>query len=85
MSKHAGEDDAAPGRIARLIRIFAIPIAMIWLGLAASSNALIPQLEEVGRIHNVAQSPKDAPSVIASQRVGKVFGEYRVRQSRSPS
>lgn len=77
MSKHAGEDDGAPGRIPRLIRIFAIPIAIFWLGLAASSNALIPQLEEVGRIHNVAQSPKDAPSVIASQRVGKVFGEYQ--------
>ncbi len=77
MSKHAGEDDGAAGRIPRLIRIFAIPIAIFWLGLAASSNALIPQLEEVGRIHNVAQSPKDAPSVIASQRVGKVFGEYQ--------
>lgn len=63
-------------RIPRLIRRLAIPIAIFWLALAASSNALIPPLEEVGRIHNVAQSAKDSPSLIASKRVGTVFGEY---------
>jgi RND superfamily putative drug exporter len=63
-------------RIPRLIRSLSIPIAIIWLVLAASSNALIPPLEEVGRVHNVAQSSKDAPSLIASKRVGQVFGEY---------
>jgi RND superfamily putative drug exporter len=63
-------------RIPALIRKLAIPIAIFWLALAASSNALVPPLEDVGRIHNVAQSPKDATAVIASQRVGKVFGEY---------
>ncbi|MGD9619312.1 MAG: RND family transporter [Mycolicibacterium sp.] len=62
--------------IPRLIRRLCIPIAIIWLALAASSNALIPPLEEVGRVHNVAQSAKDAPSLIASKRVGQVFGEY---------
>ena len=65
-----------PPRIPQLIRRLAIPIAILWLALAASSNALIPQLEEVGRVHNVAQSSKDAPSLIASKRVGAVFGEY---------
>ncbi|MGI9124058.1 MAG: MMPL family transporter, partial [Mycobacterium sp.] len=63
-------------RIPRLIRVLSIPIAIIWLVLAASSNALIPPLEEIGRIHNVAQSSKDSPSLIASKRVGTVFGEY---------
>jgi RND superfamily putative drug exporter len=66
----------AKPRIPRLIRTLCIPIAIIWLALAASSNALIPPLEEVGRIHNVAQSAKDAPSLIAAKRVGQVFGEY---------
>jgi RND superfamily putative drug exporter len=66
----------ATPRIPRLIRTLCIPIAIIWLALAASSNALIPPLEEVGRIHNVAQSAKDAPSMIAAKRVGQVFGEY---------
>ncbi|MEJ6537440.1 MAG: MMPL family transporter [Mycobacterium sp.] len=66
----------ATPRIPRLIRKLCIPIAIIWLALAASSNALIPPLEEVGRVHNVAQSAKDAPSLIAAKRVGTVFGEY---------
>jgi len=72
MSRHTGGEP----RIPNLIRKLAIPIAILWLALAASSNALIPPLEEVGRIHNVAQAAKDAPSSIASKRVGKVFGEY---------
>ncbi len=63
-------------RIPKLVRRLSIPIAIIWLALAASSNALIPPLEEVGRIHNVAQSSKDAPSLIASKKIGTVFGEY---------
>ena len=62
--------------VAAIIRKLCIPIAIFWLALAASTNALVPQLEEVGRVHNVAQSPKDAPSLIATQRTGKVFGEY---------
>ena len=65
-----------PPRIPNLVRKLAIPIAIFWFALAASTNALVPPLEEVGRVHNVAQSPKDASAVIASQRVGKVFGEY---------
>jgi RND superfamily putative drug exporter len=72
MSKH----DGAPGWFPRIVRTLCIPIAIFWLALAASSNALIPPLEEVGRIHNVAQSAKDAPSLIAAKRVGTVFGEY---------
>ena len=63
-------------RFATLVRKLCIPIAIFWLALAASSNALIPPLEEVGRIHNVAQSSKDSPSLIASKRIGQVFGEY---------
>ncbi|MCH9700578.1 MAG: MMPL family transporter [Actinomycetia bacterium] len=72
MSNHDGSTPVIP----RLIRRLSIPIAIIWLALAALSNALIPPLEEVGRVHNVAQSSKDAPSLIASKRVGEVFGEY---------
>ena len=63
-------------RFARWVRRLCIPIAIFWLALAASSNALVPPLEEVGRVHNVAQAAKDAPSSIASKQVGKVFGEY---------
>ncbi len=62
--------------IPRLIRALAIPIAVFWLALAAASNALVPPLEDVGRIHNVAASAPDSPSLIAAKRVGQVFGEY---------
>ncbi len=72
MSRHAG----GKPRIPNLIRTLAIPIAIFWLALAASTNALVPPLEEVGRVHNVAQAAKDAPSSIAAKRVGQVFGEY---------
>ena len=72
MSNH----DGGRPRIPRLIRGLAIPIAIFWLALAASSNALVPPLEEVGRLNNVAQSAKDAPSLIAAKRVGEVFAEY---------
>jgi RND superfamily putative drug exporter len=71
MSSHTGRP-----RIPNLIRKLCIPIAIFWLALAASTNALVPQLEEVGKVHNVAQASKDAPSTIAAKRVGKVFGEY---------
>ena len=63
-------------RFATIVRKLCIPIAIFWLALAALSNALIPPLEEVGRVHNVAQSSQDSPSLIASKRVGTVFGEY---------
>ncbi|MFM8599191.1 MAG: RND family transporter [Mycobacterium sp.] len=62
--------------IARLVRTLSIPIAIFWLALAAASNALVPPLEEVGRIHNVSASSPDSPSLIAAKRVGTVFGEY---------
>jgi len=64
------------GGFARWVRRLAIPIAIFWLALAATSNALIPPLEEVGRVHNVAALSPDSPALIASKRVGQVFGEY---------
>ena len=54
MSRHGG----GTPRIPNLIRKLCIPIAIFWPALAASTNALVPQLEEVGRIHNVAQASR---------------------------
>ena len=58
------------------IRRLAVPILLLWVALAALTNSTVPQLEEVGRLHNVALSSPDAPSLQAMKRIGKVFHEF---------
>jgi RND superfamily putative drug exporter len=60
----------------RFLRTFAVPIVLIWIVLIAILNGTVPQLEEVGKLRAVSMSPNDAPSLIATKRVGHVFGEY---------
>jgi RND superfamily putative drug exporter len=72
MSNH----HASPPFIARTIRRLSLPVVLIWLALAAVSNALVPQLEAVGKAHTVAENSPDAASLQASKRIGKVFGEF---------
>ncbi len=64
------------GSFARMILRFSVPIALFWLALAASTNVFVPQLEKVAQAHNVSLSPRDAPSLQASKRIGKVFHEF---------
>jgi RND superfamily putative drug exporter len=59
-----------------LIRRFSVLIALFWLGLAVVTNVFVPQLETVAQSHNVSLSPQDSPSLQASKRIGKVFGEF---------
>ncbi len=62
--------------IARWIRRLAIPIIVGWVALIVLFNLTVPQLEEVGKMQAVSMSPKDAPSVAAMMRIGKVFDEF---------
>jgi RND superfamily putative drug exporter len=62
--------------LAHTIRRLSVPILLFWLATAAITNSTVPQLEEVGRTHNVAASPPDAPSLLAMKRIGKVFHEF---------
>ena len=62
--------------LARTIRRLSVPILLLWLATAAITNSAAPQLEEVGRAHNVSASPKDAPSLQAMKHIGKVFHEF---------
>jgi putative drug exporter of the RND superfamily len=62
--------------IARTIRRLSVPILLFWLGLAAVTNIVVPQLEAVGEAHAVSMSPDDAPAVQAMKRVGHVFREF---------
>src|ERR1700739_504565 len=58
-----------------IIRRFSVPIVWFWLALAVVTNVFVPQLEKVAQAHNVSLSPRDAPSLQASKRIGKVFHE----------
>jgi RND superfamily putative drug exporter len=63
-------------RVAHTIHRIAVPILLFWVALAALPNILVPQLEEVGRLHNVGLSSPDAPSYKAFKHIGKVFHEF---------
>jgi RND superfamily putative drug exporter len=70
------QDQPPRPAIPRIIRLLALPILVFWVLLAAVSNIAVPQLEEVGRTHNVALTSPDAPSLKAMKHIGHVFGEY---------
>jgi len=67
--------------IPRFLRRFAVLIILAWIGVIAALNTVVPQLEEVGKLRAVSMSPNDAPSMIATKRVGKVFDEYSTSSS----
>ncbi len=62
--------------VAHTIHRLAVPILLFWIALAAVPNILVPQLEEVGRQHNVGLSSREAPSYQAFKHIGKVFHEF---------
>ena len=75
---HAHPEAQRPTRppIARLIRWLALPIILGWLALAAFTNVAVPQIEVVGQAQAVPMAAQDAPSTVAMNRIGKVFGEF---------
>ena len=75
---HAHPEAQRPTRpsIARLIRWLALPIILGWLALAAYTNVAVPQIEVVGQAQAVPMAAQDAPSTIAMNRIGTVFGEF---------
>ncbi|MGO8964926.1 MAG: RND family transporter [Mycobacterium sp.] len=77
MSNHSVRRPA----VAHTIRRLAVPILLFWIALAAIPNILVPQLEEVGRQHNVGLSSPDAPSYQAFKHIGKVFHEFNTDSS----
>jgi putative drug exporter of the RND superfamily len=72
---------AARSRIPRFIRTFAILVILGWIALIALLNVVVPQLEVVGKMRSVSMSPDDAQSVVATKRVGEVFGEFKSNSS----
>ena len=72
MSDHS----ARRPRVPRIIHSIAVPILLFWVALAALPNILVPQLEEVGRLHNVGLSSPEAASYQSFKHIGKVFHEF---------
>ncbi len=58
------------------IRIFAIPIILIWVGVTVLVNVVVPSLEVVGEAHSAPMTPLDAPSMKAMMRLGHNFHEF---------
>ncbi|MGX9671490.1 MMPL/RND family transporter [Mycobacterium sp. HM-7] len=67
--------------IARLIRTFAIPVILFWIGVIIFLGSAVPSLDEVGKMRSVSMSPDQAASVIATKRVGEVFQEFKSNSS----
>ncbi len=69
------------GRVARVFRKLAVPFILGWIAVAVFLNVAVPQLEAVGELRSVSMSPKEAPAVIATEHIGKVFQEYESNSS----
>ncbi|ETW21137.1 RND family transporter [Mycobacterium gastri] len=76
MSAPHVQDNSLVRRVAQTIRWWSVPIVLGWLLIAVLTNVYVPQLEEVGKAHNVGLASPDAPSLKAMKRMGKVFHEY---------
>lgn len=63
-------------RLARTIRVLALPIFVFWVLLAVGVNVFVPQLEKVAEEVSVPLSPSDAPSVTGMKHIGEKFKEY---------
>ncbi|OBK23987.1 RND family transporter [Mycobacterium asiaticum] len=61
--------------IARTIHALAVPIILFWIAVVVLLSVFVPSLEIVGQERSVSLSPKDAPSLIALNRIGHVFKE----------
>jgi putative drug exporter of the RND superfamily len=62
--------------IPHTIRRLSVPILLLWIALAAVTNIAVPQLEDVGKVHNVALNSPDAPALKAIKRIGQAFHEF---------
>ncbi|OBI14265.1 hypothetical protein A5714_13935 [Mycobacterium sp. E2462] len=70
------EGGAPRHAVPRILLRFSVLIAAFWLAVAVLTNVYVPQLEKVAQAHNVSQSPQDAPALLASKRIGKVFNQF---------
>ncbi len=74
-TRHGSNEHPQRSVIAQTIRRLSVPIIIGWLVLIALLSIKVPPLEVIGKERSVSMSPKDAPSMQAMMRMGKVMGE----------
>jgi RND superfamily putative drug exporter len=62
--------------IPHAIRIFAVPIILVWVFITVLVNVVVPRLEVVSEQHSAPMAPVDAPSMQAMMRLGHNFREF---------
>jgi RND superfamily putative drug exporter len=67
--------------VPRLIRTFAIPVILAWIGIIVVVSTVVPSLDEVGKMRSVSMAPDAAPSVIAMKKIGTTFDEFKSNSS----
>ncbi|MFW0788440.1 MMPL family transporter [Gordonia sp. CPCC 205333] len=65
----------SPGfeRLGRTVTRHSVLAILIWVGIAAATNLLWPQLESVANEHSVSPFPQDAPSITDMHEMAKAF------------
>jgi putative drug exporter of the RND superfamily len=59
-----------------VIRLFAVPIILVWVFITVLVNVVVPTLEVVSEEHSAPMAPVDAPSMQAMMRLGHNFKEF---------
>ncbi|MUL47517.1 RND family transporter [Mycobacterium sp. CBMA293] len=62
-------------RLARLLRVLAIPIILIWLAIAVLTNVLVPSLDDITAANAGPLVARDSPSAQAAIHMGNDFKE----------
>ena len=80
MSEHRQDErldeSVEHSRPARFMRVMALPILLVWIGIAVLTNIISPQLETVGEERSVAMNAADSPSIMAMRHIGQKFEEF---------
>ena len=79
MSEHRQDerqDESVHSKPARFMRVLALPILLVWIGIAVLTNVISPQLETVGEERSVAMNASDSPSIMAMRHIGQKFQEF---------
>jgi RND superfamily putative drug exporter len=72
-SQRPSDERAGRPSVAGLVRRFAVPIILGWVGIALLVSIGVPSLEQVAKERAVSLSAQDAPSLKATKRIGELF------------